>query len=85
MEEMEIEIAGITYELQIDVDDDYVISVFSVAVWDGKKEHEIKMTQKQLDKFYEANQDALNEKYRDELIAKAEMAGEEQWERQNDR
>lgn len=66
------EIAGINYEVEIDVQDEYVCDVMNVSVWDGKAYHGLNLSDKSLERFYEANEDLLNEEYRNHQIALAE-------------
>ena len=77
--ELEIKIGGITYEVEADVDDESVVGVMSVAIWDNKnrKEIEVPMTNKEREEFYERYQDDLNDKYITERIARATLAMEE--------
>jgi len=83
--EIELNLGGIIYDVEVDIDEEYVCDVMSVEVYDGEKFHKIKMTNNDLMCFYEKYQDELNEAYQSEMIAKAEMAAEERWERANDR
>lgn len=83
--ELELKIGGIGYLVEVDIDDDYVISVFEVSVFDGEKTLPIDMNSKDLEEFYERYEDELNEAYQDHKIALAESAAEERWERANDR
>ncbi len=85
--ELEIKIGGITYELEIDVDEECVVGVFSVAIWDTKnrKEIDVPMSGEELQEFFERYQDELNEAYTDEKAARAQLAAEERLERENDR
>lgn len=85
--ELEIKIGGITYELEIEVDEECVVGVFSVAIWDTKnrKEIDVPMSGKELQEFFERYQDELNEAYKDEKAARAQLAAEERLERENDR
>ena len=77
--ELEIKIGGITYEVEVDVDEESVVGVMSVNIWDNKnkKEIEVPMTIKELNEFYERYQDDLNDKYITECVAKATLAMEE--------
>ena len=77
--ELEIKIGGITYEVEVDVDEECVVGVMSVNIWDNKnkKEIEVPMTIKELNEFYERYQDDLNDKYITERVAKAKLAMEE--------
>lgn len=77
--ELEIKIGGITYEVEVDVDDESVVGVMSVAIWDNKnrKEIEVPMTNTELEEFYERYQDDLNDKYITECVATATLAMEE--------
>ena len=85
-EELELKIGGITYDVEVDIDDDYVCSVRSVDVWDGEESFfNLSMKKNELEDFYNMYEDALNEAYATEKIARAEMAAEERWERENDR
>lgn len=77
--ELEIKIGGITYELEIEVDEECVVGVFSVAIWDtkNKKEIDVPMSGKELQEFFERYEDELNEAYLDDKIATATLAMEE--------
>lgn len=85
MEEIELKIGGITYDVEVDVDEDYVCGVMSVEVYDGESFHDIEMKSADLEDFYNRYQDELNEAYTDEKAARAQLAAEERWERENDR
>ena len=77
--ELEIKIGGITYEVEVDIDEESVVGVMSVNIWDNKnrKEIEVPMTNKELEEFYERYQDDLNDKYITECVARATLAMEE--------
>lgn len=64
---IEMEVGGISYRVEVDVDIDAecVIGIFGVEVFDGKDFHLIKMSQKELEGFEEMYQDNLNEAYED--------------------
>lgn len=83
--EIEVNLGGIIYDVEVDIDDEYVCDVMGVEVYDGEKFHEIKMTNNDLMCFYEKYEDELNEAYQSEMVARAELAAEEKWERENDR
>lgn len=83
--EIEVNLGGIIYEVEVDIDDEYVCDVMGIEVYDGEKFHEIKMTNNDLKCFYEKYEDELNEAYQSEMVARAELAAEEKWERENDR
>ena len=83
--EIELNLGGIIYEVEVDIDDEYVCDVMGVEIYDGEKFHKIKMTNNDLMCFYEKYQDELNEAYQDHKIALAESVAEERWERENDR
>ena len=83
--EIEVNLGGIIYDVEVDVDDNYVCDVMSVEVYDGTKFHKLKMTNNDLMCFYEKYQDELNDAYQSEMVARAELAAEEKWERENDR
>ena len=61
MKEIEIKIGGIYYKVEVDIDDDYVVQVFSVSVWDSREYHKIKMIKSELNTFYKFYEDLLNE------------------------
>lgn len=77
--ELEIKIGGITYEVDVDIDEESVVGVMSVNIWDNKhrKEIEVPMTNEELEEFYERYQDDLNDKYITESVARATLAMEE--------
>lgn len=77
--ELEIKIGGITYEVEVDIDEESVVGVMSVNIWDNKhrKEIEVPMTNEELEEFYERYQDDLNDKYITERVARATLAMEE--------
>lgn len=83
--EIELNLGGIIYDVEVDIDDEYVCDVMGVEVYDGEKFHEIKMTNNDLKSFYDRYQDELNEAYQSEMVARTELAAEEKWERENDR
>lgn len=78
--ELELKIGGIGYLVEVDIDDDYVISVFEVSVFDGEMSLPIDMNKKDLEDFYERYEDDLNEAYQSHKIALAESCAEERWE-----
>lgn len=82
---IEIKTGGISYNCDIDVDDEYVVGVFSVEVWDGEEYLPINMTESELEDFYEKYVDELNEAYDSQQIAMAEIACEERAERAMER
>ena len=79
IKELEIKIGGITYELEIEVDEECVVGVYSVSVWNEKtkKEMYIPMSGKELVEFFDRYEDELNQRYIDEKIAIATIAMEE--------
>lgn len=83
--ELELNLGGIIYDVEVDIDDEYVCDVMGVEIYDGEKFHKIKMTNNDLMCFYEKYEDELNEAYQSEMVARAELAAEEKWERENDR
>lgn len=83
--ELELKIGGIGYLVDVDIDEEYVVSVFEVSVFDGEMTLPIDMNSKDLEDFYERYEDELNEAYQDHKIALAESYAEERWERANDR
>lgn len=86
MTELELSIGGINYIVQVDVEDNYVIGVCGVSVYNGEIYTDIvSMTGEDTEKFFETYEDQLNEAYQSHLIAAAEMAGEERWELAMDR
>lgn len=86
MEEIELNIGGINYVVQVEVEDNYVVGVSGVAVYNGEVYVDIvSMTGEDTEKFFETYEDQLNEEYQAHLIAQAELAGEERWELAMDR
>lgn len=83
--ELEVKLGGITYSVEIDIDDEYVSAVFSVEVYDGQMFVPLSLTEDELDDFYTRYEDDLNEAYQDHKIALAECCAEERWERSMDR
>ena len=65
-------IAGIEYEVEVDVEEEYVCDVLSVSVYDGETYHELSLNEKSLEDFYNSYEDFLNEAYHDHKIALAE-------------
>lgn len=63
--ELGMKLGGISYKVEVDIDDDYVCSVFSVSVHDGKKYVKLNLTREELREFYDFNEDYLNEAYED--------------------
>ena len=75
--ELEMTIAGITYKVNVDVEDDYVSGVLGVSVWDGEETFfDISLKEDELEEFYDTYVDQLNEAYIDWKVARAEMAAE---------
>ena len=83
--EIEMKLGGITYDVEIDVEDNYVCGVMEVSVYDGVQFHNISMKKSELEDFYNRYEDELNEAYTNEKLATEELAAEERWERENDR
>ncbi|MBO7735934.1 MAG: hypothetical protein J6S67_25415 [Methanobrevibacter sp.] len=84
--ELELVIGGITYNVRVDIDDEYVCSVMDIMVFDGGARFiPILLDDKQLKAFYDRYEDELQQAYEEHKIAMAESAGEERWERENDR
>ena len=67
--ELEIKIAGITYQTLIEVEDEFVCGVVRVSVYDGFNYHPLKLSFQELDEFYQANEEILNETYKDHIEA----------------
>lgn len=61
MEELEIKLGGIYYSVGVDTDEGNVVSVRSVAVFDGKTYQKIEMLEAELKTFFSWYEDALNE------------------------
>lgn len=84
--ELELKIAGINYWVRLDIEEEYVSGVLEVGVFDGEEiTIPLYMSDKDLVDFYERYEDELNEAYQSEMVARAELAAEEKWERENDR
>lgn len=83
--ELEVKLGGITYNIEVDIDDEYVSAVFSVEVYDGQMFVPLSLTEDELDDFYTRYEDDLNEAYYDSKIAFAECCAEEKWESSRDR
>ena len=84
--ELELVIGGILYNVEIDLEDNYVSGVESVEVYDGEgNSFHIDMTPDELGQFYERYEDDLNDAYTAREVAKAELAAEERWEIGEDR
>lgn len=79
--ELEIKIGGIQYKLEIDTDDGYVTTVFSVAVWNGAKYLTLPLRNKDLEEFLDRYQDELNEEFqeseKEKFIAYMEEKGQD--------
>lgn len=82
---LDFKIGGINYNVDVDIEDEYVSGVFGVSVFDGEIFVDLDLKQAELDEFYATYVDQLNESYIDHKVAIAELAGEERWERANDR
>lgn len=61
MKEIEIKIGGIYYKVEVDIDDDYIVKVLAVSVWDSREYHKIQMLNSELNTFYKFYEDLLNE------------------------
>lgn len=83
--ELELTIGGIKYQVDLDIDDEYVCGVLGVKVYSGKEFINIKLSRQELKDFYNAYEDILNESYQDYLDDSEEIYLEEKWERDNDR
>jgi hypothetical protein len=83
--ELDMKVGGISYSVSVEVEDEYVIGVNDVEVFDGENYFPVEMSQKELDEFYNHYEDELNECYRNSVIAYAECCAEEKWELANDR
>ena len=83
--ELEMTIGGITYKVEVDIEDEYVSDVLGVEVLGGKSFMALDLNPSKLEEFYSTYVDQLNEAYQDHKIALAESAAEEKWERENDR
>lgn len=77
IKELEVYIGGIKYLVEIDLDEECVVGVFSVAVWNGKKHIDIPMTSNELERFFERYEDELNEAWINERTASEILALEE--------
>lgn len=77
IKELEVYIGGIKYLVEIDLDEECVVGVFSVAVWNGKKHVDIPMTSNERERFFERYEDELNEAWINERKASAILAMEE--------
>ena len=79
--ELEIKIGGIQYKLEIDTDEGYVTTVFSVAVWNGAKYLTLPLRNKDLEEFLDRYQDELNEEFqeseKEKFIAYMEEKGQD--------
>ena len=82
---LDFKTGGISYNCEIDVDDGYVVGVFSVKVFDGEDYLPIGMTDSELEDFYEKYVDDLNEAYESHQIVMAEIAYEDRAELAMDR
>ena len=79
--ELELELGGILYNVEIDLEEGYVCGVESVEVYDGEgNSFHIDMTYEQMNQFFERYEDALNDAYQADKVARAEQAAEERWE-----
>ena len=83
--EIEFKYGGISYNVVVDVEDEYVCGVLGVEVWTGEEYIGLEMTDQRLEDFFDAYEDSLNQAYMDSKIAFAESCAEEKWERHNDR
>ena len=77
IKELEIYIGGIKYLVEIDLDEECVVGVFSVAVWDGKRHVDIPMTNNERERFFKRYEDDLNDAWLTERTATAILALEE--------
>lgn len=74
---LEFKLGGINYKCEVDIDDEYVVGVFSVEVWDGGAYLSVDMTDDELEEFYDMYEGALNQAYQDHKTAMAEVAAED--------
>lgn len=74
---LDFKTGGISYNVEIEAEDEYVVGVYSVEVWDGEEYLPINMTESELEDFYEKYVDDLNEAYESHQIAMAEIAHED--------
>lgn len=74
---LEIKAGGISYKVEVDMEDEYVSAIFSVEVWNGQEYIPIEMKDGELEDFHEMYSDQLNEAYEVHKIAMAEIACEE--------
>lgn len=77
IKKLEVYIGGIKYLVEIDIDEECVVGVFSVAVWNGKKHIDIPMTSNELERFFERYEDELNEAWINERRVSEILAMEE--------
>jgi len=82
---LDIKMGGINYNVDVEIEDEYVSGVNEVSVFDGEIFCNLDLNRADLDEFYATYVDQLNEAYIDLKVALAELAGEERWERENDR
>lgn len=83
--EIEFKYGGISYNVAVEVEDEYVCGVLDVSVWTGEEYVSLEMTDSQLEDFFDVYEDYLNQAYLNHKIAFAESCAEEKWERSMDR
>ena len=79
-----IEIGGITYNVEIETEDDFVTEVNSVEVRAGLLKYvKIAMTRDELDEFYKQYVDELNERYERYMEAVRDEEAEQRYGKDN--
>lgn len=82
---LQLNIGGIDYNVEVEIEEGYVVCVYAVEVCDGCNYYEVDMTEEQKQQFLAEYEDYLNDAYEEYLEMKEDIAGEEKWERKNDR
>ena len=82
---LDLKIGGIDYNVNVDIEDDYVSAVLGVSVFDGEMFVELDLNNADLEEFYSTYVDQLNERYIEYREDLAISAAEAKWELANDR
>ena len=82
---LDLKIGGIDYNVNVDIEDDYVSAVLGVSVFDGEMFVELDLKNADLEEFYSTYVDQLNERYIEYREDLAISAAEAKWELANDR
>lgn len=77
-------VGGIDYLVDAELEDESVVAVYSVEIWDGEFYRPIEMDDEQLSDFYDTYRDNMNEAYDDYLQAIKDDYYEDKFERERE-